>query len=113
MTEGRMTPRELSRQEIDRLMNPLLSIEERQAAWQSRQLGVQARKMQARWRQAVRVPLRFGFAACAMAFVGLNLATFTEGFRHAGTAMFLLWYPMMFLVLREYRRMDALTVDEI
>ena len=113
MTEDQINPPGLSRTEIDRLMDPLLSLEERQTAWKARSLGVQARRMQAHWRRAVRGPLQLGFAACAVALIGLHLATFSDSGRAVGMTMFLLWYPTMLYVWREYRRLDALNVTKI
>jgi hypothetical protein len=106
-------PLGLSQSEIDGLMDPLLSVEDRQSAWRVKPLSVQARRIQQRWESALNGPLVLGLASCAVAFIGLNIATFSENWRLVGASAILLWYPVLFYVVYEMNRFGALKVNEI
>ncbi|MCG7518964.1 hypothetical protein [Ruegeria sp. Ofav3-42] len=113
MKSALQIPPGLSDEEIDQLMDPLLSIEERQSVWCEKPLSVQARKVQEHWKGALRGPFQLGLASCGIAIIALTVATFSDTWRLAGTTAFLLWYPMMFYVLREMHRLSRLHVNEI
>ncbi|TCK99475.1 hypothetical protein BXY66_3980 [Shimia isoporae] len=113
MKNAIQSPPGLSNEEIDQLMDPLLSIEERQSVWRKKPLGVQARNLQEHWKGALRGPFELGLVSCGMAIIALIVATFSDTWRLAGITAFLLWYPMMFYVLREMHRLSRLRVNEI
>ena len=112
MSENQMPPG-LSNSEISRILDPALSIAERQSSWQKKPLSVQARKVQDNWKQAFKGPLQLGLAASALAFVALPVVVYSDTWKLAGLTVFLLWYPTMIWSGYQMRRLSKLFVNEI
>ena len=103
----------LTDKDIDQLMDPLLSFEERMSAWREKPLSVQARKLQDRWKAALKGPLFFGLVAGVLAFIGLNVAAFSDHWRAEGLATWIICYLLLVAAFGELHRLSALKVDEI
>lgn len=106
-------PLGLSDEDIDQLMDPFLSIEERQSMWTSKPLGVQGRKVQNHWKSALKGPLVFGLSAGVVALIGLNAAVFSEQWRVEGLAAWIIGYLLLVAAFLELDRLGRLSIDEI
>lgn len=112
MSENQIPP-SLSNSEISRILDPALSVAERQSSWRKKPLSVQARKVQDNWKPAFKGPLELGLAASALAFAALPVAFYSDTWRLAGLTVFLLWYPTMIWSGYQMQRLSKLRVNEI
>ncbi|MEL7045638.1 MAG: hypothetical protein AAGL66_11535 [Pseudomonadota bacterium] len=113
MSEERDRPLGLTDEEIDRLMDPILSIEERMSVWEAKPLRVQACKLQKHWKASLKGPLVFGLFACLISLLGLNVAVLSQEWRAEGTATWIVCFLLMFASACELHRLGRLKVDEI
>ncbi|MEP0521136.1 MAG: hypothetical protein ABJD06_13370 [Hyphomicrobiales bacterium] len=112
MNEKQMPPG-ISKSEILRILDPAISVAERQSSWRKKPLSVQARKVQDNWKPAFKGPLQLGLAASALAFVALPVMLYSDTWRLAGLTVFLLWYPTMLWSGYQMHRLSKLRVKEI
>jgi hypothetical protein len=113
MSEERAHPPGLTEEEIDRLMDPTLSIEERMSVWEAKPLSVQARKLQKHWKASLKGPLVFGLFAGLVSFLGLNVAVLSQEWRAEGLTAWIVCFLLMFASAGELHRLGHLKVDEI